>query len=428
MRAVCCCWDRDETFIPSPDLFQPVDAEGYIFRRLGEAHQPVPLDVLEENIVAAHKTQEAFSWQGGIPRRLAGSVATEEDFQSAHEDLVASREQLLSLNEELTAVNSQLAARVAELESGRHNMADLLGATNIAALSLDAELRIERFTSSAATLLSLCDTDLGRPWAAVARGFDAARHRRAAHHRDPHFRSRKTSGPTTTNATCVAYRSTERKAFRWAASWSPSWTITRQIESDAQLRRFATMLRDSADAIVVMDFGGRIVAWNRGAQRLYGYTQSEALRLNVRDLMTGDRLDSTLEVMRRVARGEAMPPFDTQRRTREGRIVDVSGTVALLFDSAGNPESLAATERDITARRRAEDETRMLNARLEQRVAERATELQHSEEQIRAILDATADAVVTNRHPGTDRDFQSRRGNGFSATRQTRWSARMSPC
>src|SRR5262249_22619840 len=60
-----------------------------------------------------------------------------------------------------------------------------------------------------------------------------------------------------------------------------------------------------------------------------------------------------------------------------------------------NPESLASTERDITARRRAEDETRMLNVRLEQRVAERATELQHTEDQIRAILDATADAVVT---------------------------------
>jgi two-component system, LuxR family, sensor kinase FixL len=66
-----------------------------------------------------------------------------------------------------------------------------------------------------------------------------------------------------------------------------------------------------------------------------------------------------------------------------------------LFDAAGNPESVATTERDITARRRAEHETQLLNARLEQRVAERATELQHSEEQIRAILDATADAVVT---------------------------------
>ena len=94
--------------------------------------------------------------------------------------------------------------------------------------------------------------------------------------------------------------------------------ISLQVESDAQLRRLAAMFRDSADAIVMTDFGGCIVAWNRGAQRLYGYTQAEALKLNVRDLMTGDRLDSTVEVMRRVARGEVMPAFDTQRRTNSG--------------------------------------------------------------------------------------------------------------
>jgi PAS domain S-box-containing protein len=272
---------------------------------------------------------------------------------------------------------------------------ELLAATNIAILLLDAQLRIERFTAAAATLLNLCDGDLGRPWSALARGFDEQLSIDAQ-------LTIETRTPIEKNVRGPHHRCYLRRVQVFRAEGERVGgvvvtfvDITRQVESDAQLRRFAAMLRDSADAIVVMDFGGRIVAWNRGAQRLYGYTQAEALKLNVRDLMTGDRLDSTLEVMRRVARGEAMPAFDTQRRTRDGRLVDVSATVALLFDVAGNPESLAATERDITARRRAEDETRMLNARLEQRVAERATELQHSEEQIRAILDATADAVVT---------------------------------
>ena len=254
---------------------------------------------------------------------------------------------------------------------------------------------IERFSAAAATLLNLCDSDLGRPWSALARGFDEQLSIDAQ-------LTIETRTPIEKNVRGPHHRCYLRRVQVFRAEGERVGgvvvtfvDITRQVESDAQLRRFAAMLRDSADAIVVMDFGGRIVAWNRGAQRLYGYTQAEALKLNVRDLMTGDRLDSTLEVMRRVARGEAMPAFDTQRRTRDGRMVDVSATVALLFDAAGNPESLAATERDITARRRAEDETRMLNARLEQRVAERAAELQHSEEQIRAILDATADAVVT---------------------------------
>ena len=362
-----------QTSVPSADLFQLVDVEGYIYRKLGGAHKPAPL---------------------AAPLRRLGPLSTDVEYQSAYEDLVASRELLLSLNEELTAINSQITARVAELEAAHEQTADLLGATNIAVLILDAQLRIEKFTPAAAVLLNLCDSDIGRPWTAVARGFDeqlAIDAQLTIETRTPIEKN------VSHHHTCLlrriqVYRAEGERVGGVAVTFVD---ITRQIESDAQLRRFAAMLRDSADAIVVMDFSGRIVAWNRGAQRLYGYTQSEALRLNIRDLMTGERLDVTLDVMRRVARGEAMQPFDTQRRTRDGRIVDVSATVALLFDAAGNPESLAATERDITARRRAEDETRMLNARLEQRVAERAAELQHSEEQIRAILDATADAVVT---------------------------------
>ncbi len=385
----------DESISPSADLFQVVDVEGYIFRRLGAAHEPIPLGALEHSVEVAHHSHESSAWQAEASRRRPGGLTTQEEFRSAHEDLVAAREQLLSLNEELTAINSQLAARVAELEGARNNLAELLGATHLAVLILDAELRIERFTAPAGQLLNLCDNDLGRPWTCVARGFDeqlAIDAQLTIETRTPIEKTVVSPHQRCFLRRVQVYRGEGAQVGGVVVSFVD---ITRQIESDAQLRRFAAMLRDSADAIVVMDFGGRIVAWNRGAQRLYGYPQAEALKLNVRDLMTGDRLDSTLEVMRRVARGEAMPSFDTQRRTRDGRIVHVSATVALLFDAAGNPESLAATERDITARRRAEDETRMLNARLEQRVAERAADLQHSEEQIRAILDATADAVVT---------------------------------
>jgi two-component system CheB/CheR fusion protein len=159
--------------------------------------------------------------------------------------------------------------------------------------------------------------------------------------------------------------------------------ITGQMRADAQLRRFAMLLRDSDDAIMATDFDGRIRNWNRGAERLYGYTESEALKLNMRHLLPHDVLHSTLGVMRRVAAGEIVPSFDTRRRTRDGRKLDVSATVSLLLDAAGKPESLVMTERDITARRQAEEESRRLNSLLEQRVAERTTELQHSEEQIR---------------------------------------------
>jgi PAS domain S-box-containing protein len=384
--------DPGGAIAPSADLFQPVSAEGYVYRRLGAARQPVPLKLLEATVEAG---RGSLSWSGGTARRLAGALPTEEQFQSVHEDLLTSREKVQSLNEELTAINSQLAAKIDELECAQRNMAELLTATHVAMVSLDAQSRLEWFSVPAAILLNLRDTDRGRPWCAVARGFDEQLTVDAQLAMETRTAIENTVRGYQNKCYLRRVQVCRAEGARVGGVVVTFVDISAQVESDAQLRRFAAMLRDAADAIVVTDFGGRIVAWNRGAQRLYGYTQAEALKLNVRDLMTGERLDSTLEVMRRVARGETMPAFDTQRRTRDGRIVDVSATVALLFDAAGNPESLAATERDITARRRSEDETRMLNQRLEQRVAERAAELQHSEEQIRAILDATADAVVT---------------------------------
>lgn len=274
-------------------------------------------------------------------------------------------------------------------------LATMLGATNIALVLLDSQLRLKRCTAAAAALLKFGDTDIGRPWNAVARGFDDQLTIDAQLAIETHAAVEKSIRGPYNRCYLRQVQLTRLDDGRVGGVVVSYVDITSQVESDAQLRRFAAMLRDSPDAIVVFDFGGRIIAWNRGAQRLYGYTQTEALKLNVRDLTAGGQLDSTLDVMQRVARGETMPAFDTQRRTRDGRVVDVSATMALLFDASGNPESLASTERDITARRRAEDETRMLNVRLEQRVAERATELQHSEDQIRTILDATADAVVT---------------------------------
>jgi two-component system sensor kinase FixL len=382
----------EQTFAPSADSFQPLDTEGYIFRRLGRQSNAtaVPQSSSEPTLQSAGSQSKLR----GVPGRLAGYLSADEELQSAHEDLATSREKLLLRNQELVALNGQLAAEVADLVASQQIMRDLLSSANIAMLILDAQLRLQRFTAPAGVLLNLCDADLGKPWSAIARGFDEQLAIDAQ-------LTLETGAPIEKNVRADDKCHLRRvQVFRTQSAQIEGVAvtfvdITRQVESDAQLRRFAILVRDSADAIVAMDFGGRIVAWNRGAQRLYGYTQAEALMLNVRDLMTGDRLDPTSEVMRRVARGESLPAFDTQRRTRDGRTVDVSATVALLFDSAGNPESLAATERDITARRRAEDETRILNARLEQRVVERTADLQHSEEQIRAILDATADAVVT---------------------------------
>jgi two-component system sensor kinase FixL len=146
--------------------------------------------------------------------------------------------------------------------------------------------------------------------------------------------------------------------------------VTERLEAETQSRRLAAVLRDSSDAIALIDLDGRITAWNRGAEAMYGYTEADAVTMSLYDLVTEEGREHTRDIITRVAQGEVLPAFEAQRRTRDGRVIDVRATVTLLRDASDNPASFATTERDVTVERR-------------------------STRQMRAILDATPDAVVT---------------------------------
>ena len=90
-------------------------------------------------------------------------MSMNEELQSANEELETSKEELQSLNEELSTVNSQLHDKVAEVESASNDMANLLNATHIATVFLDADLRIKFFTPPATRMFNLIATDIGRP-------------------------------------------------------------------------------------------------------------------------------------------------------------------------------------------------------------------------------------------------------------------------
>jgi PAS domain S-box-containing protein len=386
--------------------FETLSVETSLYRRLGTGPRRLSGSLIGSLARERQRRARLFaelhdaSIQSLAEQRVAGvDLKQQPDIdwtvRATNETAQLSREVLESVNEELTMINSELGAKMADLEVAYDDMMQVMSATDICILFMDSETNVTRFTAPAAALLGLHDSAVGRPCGPLMKGFDDelsmdARLVRASRAVvEKNVRSR--------DGRCYLRRIQPHRVSRERPSgFVVTYVdITNQLATDAQLRRFAAVLRDCEDAVLVVDLGGRIRAWNRGAERLYGYTEVEALKLNMRDLAAGDDIGNSQEFMRRVASGEVVPSFDTQRRTRDGRILEVSVTVSLLLDDAGNPESLATTERDVTTRRRAEEATRKLNVHLEQRVAERATELRHSEDQIRAILDATADAVVT---------------------------------
>jgi PAS domain S-box-containing protein len=132
--------------------------------------------------------------------------------------------------------------------------------------------------------------------------------------------------------------------------------ITERGRWENKLHLLSAVLHDSNDAITVQDFEGNISAWNAGAERIYGYTEAEALKMNVRRIVPDNERTEMLALTERLSKGEDIRSFETQRVTKDGRILDVWLTVTTLTDEAGKPVAMATTERDITERKRLQEE------------------------------------------------------------------------
>src|SRR3989338_3995730 len=133
-----------------------------------------------------------------------------------------------------------------------------------------------------------------------------------------------------------------------------SKSTAKQMGALEKFRRMATVIQDSNDAITFQDLDGNILAWNRGAEQIYGYSQAEALRMNIVDTVPTEYHEEAREFLSSLKRGELVPTLETKRKTKDGRIVDVWLTNTKLTDDKGKLTGIATTERDITQRKLSE--------------------------------------------------------------------------
>ena len=128
--------------------------------------------------------------------------------------------------------------------------------------------------------------------------------------------------------------------------------ITEKMGSLEKFRRMATVIQDSNDAITFQDLGGNILAWNRGAEIMYGYSEAEALSMNIVDTVPKEYQEEARGFLASLKSGELVPNLETKRRHKDGRIIDVWLTNTKLTDDKGKLTGIATTERDISEQTR----------------------------------------------------------------------------
>ncbi|MFH1251167.1 MAG: response regulator [bacterium] len=136
------------------------------------------------------------------------------------------------------------------------------------------------------------------------------------------------------------------------------------LDQTQELSRMATVVIDSNDAITIQDLEGNITAWNAGATKTYGYSAQEAFKMNVTDLVPEELKAEALNFIVSLKKGELVTNFETKRQTKDDKILDVWMVVTKLVDENGKLIGAATTERDITERKRAEEEARKMHQSL----------------------------------------------------------------
>jgi PAS domain S-box-containing protein len=134
------------------------------------------------------------------------------------------------------------------------------------------------------------------------------------------------------------------------------YDVTERKRAEERLRQIAAIVENSDDAIISKDLNGRILSWNPGAERLYGYTAAEAVGQSITMLIPNDRPDEEPHILEQIRRGERVHHYETVRMRKDGSLLDVSLTVSPVKDAEGRIVGASKIARDITERKRAEAE------------------------------------------------------------------------
>lgn len=175
----------------------------------------------------------------------------------------------------------------------------------------------------------------------------------------------------------------------------------------AEQARSAAIVESSSDGIIGQDLDGKVLSWNRGAERIFGYSAAQTIGHTLFDLTIPQPLaNEERAVLQRILARQPVDNFDTQRQRKDGHLVDVSVSVSPLFDGTGALIGLSKTVRDISAQKAAEARILELNASLEEQVNERTRELRELNVLLNTVMQSASEvSIIATDLEGTIRVF-----------------------
>ncbi|NEX17142.1 MAG: chemotaxis protein CheR [Halochromatium sp.] len=304
--------------------------------------------------------QSIIEQQEGLNEELRSAneevQSTNEELQSTNEELETAKEELQSTNEELATVNVELENRNEDLAVSNNDLTNLLNSINLPILILGADLAIRQFTRPAERLLNLIDSDIGRPIGNIKPNIELPELERVVLE-------------VIETMTVNEFELTDDQGRWYSVRVRPYRTLDNRIDGaillfvdiddvkrvqrlEADLeeqRRLAAVVRDANDAVTVQDLRGIIQTWNPAAERIYGYSEQEALGMDVRSLVAPEHRDAVDGLLREIAQGRSPAPIELERIGKDGRRLRVLLTTSVLVDDAARPVAVATTERLLDA-------------------------------------------------------------------------------
>ncbi|MGR9051821.1 MAG: chemotaxis protein CheB [Gammaproteobacteria bacterium] len=282
--------------------------------------------------------------------------ATNEELLASNEELQSTNEELQSVNEELYTVNAEFQSKITELTILNTDMDNLFNSTQIAALFLDENLEIRRFTPRFKELFPIMEGDIGRP----------INHLSMQLGERIHLKEIINKVVATGNIVECEFEAGSQgwnllRATPYQISDSINAGVVLTVINIDQLKQtqqellnktrkkihlLAKVVKDSRDAIIQFTGTGAILSWNRGAERMYGWNEEEAETLTMPKLFPNNSGSAFDIMIRHVVSQDRDKPLSLPRLTKSGEILLVTCDFTVLTGPGENSDELIIASRE----------------------------------------------------------------------------------